>query len=69
MMYIRKCKTCGNDVFHKNENLLLIGINRNGECKKCAASKNIPEGIWEKDGNSEMSKDKKKLKNFFIVSS
>jgi len=50
MIYTRKCKTCNRDIFHKTEKLYLLGIERNGDCKKCAASKNIPEGIWEENG-------------------
>lgn len=51
MIYIRKCKTCGGNILHKNEKLLLLGIKNDGECKRCSASKDIPVGIWEENGN------------------
>ena len=48
---IRKCPKCREDIMYKNEKLLQLGINRNSQCKKCAASKNIPYGIWEENSN------------------
>jgi hypothetical protein len=35
-MYVRKCKKCGSDVFHKNEVLLNRAIKQNKVCVSCA---------------------------------
>ena len=51
MEYIRKCKTCNENIVHKNENLLRVAIERNGNCRKCAASKCIPDGLWKENEN------------------
>jgi hypothetical protein len=49
MNFVRKCKTCGGDIFHKNERSFKYAIKTNGNCKKCAKSKASPNGVWEKN--------------------
>lgn len=66
-MYIRKCKKCGNDVFHKNEINLNRAIKQNKVCISCAqkeAKLGSNNGMFGKKHNEEtIHKIKEKRKH------
>jgi hypothetical protein len=47
----KMCPKCNNIIYYKNKLTTLLGIKKNSCCKKCAASKSLPVGMFEKNNN------------------